>query len=728
MKKTKFLLTLLMAIVMMAMSPAKVWADDLTPLTAEQCTTLGLDAATYTGYYAIGTASDLTWFRDFVNTAVEVEGNTTYPNTGANAVLTADIDMSPVCHAANTTTGATMLSWEPIGAMSSYLGTFDGNNKTITGLYANNGGQFNNALFATIGAGSKVMNLTVDGNVTGTNAAIIVYGSLGNSEITNCISKGSVNATSANTAGVLGSGNGNATVTYCTNYATITLSQQANAGGVVGWNPLKVEHCVNYGDVIGLNNTGGVVGQMSTATNPVSDCANYGNVTSNGSNNYVGGIVGYGYSAIRCSNYGNVTAESTNNVGGIFGWSDGGGQYPFKECLNTGDIKGKQNVGGLVGYTWNNNNANSYSTGKVEAASSDGGLLIGYYNNNPSSALSNVYYVKGATVKVNGVETANQIQGGGYTINASQNVGKSTAEFASGEVCYLLNGSRSAGTAESPLLWYQRIGADASPTFDQNQYAIVKYDATDGYYNDPENFASIEIQDGAAYKAKLKRTTDQLTYTRTFGGTNWTTWYVPFDLTLTDDICAKYAFSRINNVHQYDENEDGVADKTVIESFRQKSGVTLKANYPYLVKALTDGDKTMELTLTDVTLAKADENSIDCQSVDYSYTFTGTYAALGESGNTKYSLFDDTETWMHFHSLKPQRHYMTITSRSGSTSNPAPGRVVLDVIGDEDAMGLVTVYADREAGDCREGKMLIDGRIVVVTNGKWYNTEGQQIR
>ena len=106
---------------------------------------------------------------------------------------------------------------------------------------------------------------------------------------------------------------------------------------------------------------------------------------------------------------------------------------------------------------------------------------------------------------------------------------------------------------------------------------------------------------------------------------------MPFELTLTEEICSKYKFSRISNVHQYDTDNDGNADKTVVESFNQKPGVTLKANYPYLVKALTDEDKNMTITLTDVVAAKTESNSIDSQSVDYKYTFTGTYSGMGDS-------------------------------------------------------------------------------------------------
>jgi len=220
-----------------------------------------------------------------------------------------------------------------------------------------------------------------------------------------------------------------------------------------------------------------------------------------------------------------------------------------------------------------------------------------------------------------------------------------------------------------------------------------------------------------------------ITYSRTFTGTNWTTWYVPFDLTLTDEICAKYDFSRINNVHQY-EDENGEVDKTVIESFRLKSGATLKANYPYLIRAKSDADKSMTLTLQNVKPV-AKEDSVFCQSVDTRYIFTGTYKAMGDGTNasTDYSLFDDDEYgWEHFYKLKPQRHYLTITSRNGSSSaNKAPRRIELKVVGEEDATGIESLTPALSQGE-GVGKYLENGKVVIIRNGKKYNTNGQVMK
>ena len=74
--------------------------------------------------YKISTAAELAWFRDQVNSG----------NNRISAELTENIDLSEFCHAADGTTYTDELSWTPINW---YLGTFDGNGKTIRNLYIN---------------------------------------------------------------------------------------------------------------------------------------------------------------------------------------------------------------------------------------------------------------------------------------------------------------------------------------------------------------------------------------------------------------------------------------------------------------------------------------------------------------------------------------------------------------------------------------------------------------
>ena len=238
--------------------------------------------------------------------------------------------------------------------------------------------------------------------------------------------------------------------------------------------------------------------------------------------------------------------------------------------------------------------------------------------------------------------------------------------------------------------------------------------------------ATYDLQDATTYDNQAVFTVADFTYSRTFGGAEWTTWYVPFDLTLTSELCDKYDFSRINNVHQYDLDNDGKAEKTVVESFRQQPGVTLKANYPYLVKPLSSADYDMVLELSDVTPAPAVTNSIDCQSVDFTYTFKGTYNEMGESGATLYDPYTlwTNGTWQHFYSLEPMRHYLTIAPRHSASPAASISSIVLSVIGEENVTGIVNVYGDeRKATETYDlsGRRLPAGsqqKGLVIRNGK----------
>lgn len=111
--------------------------------------------------YLIYDAEDLAAFRDLVNGT-----NDKAAQPSANAKLMNDIDLG----------GAEKGSWTPIGNSlgSTYTGTFDGQNHTISGLYINTTGGYK-GLFGFIGAvldeenrQGSVQNLFVDGSVNST--------------------------------------------------------------------------------------------------------------------------------------------------------------------------------------------------------------------------------------------------------------------------------------------------------------------------------------------------------------------------------------------------------------------------------------------------------------------------------------------------------------------------------------------------------------------------------
>lgn len=123
---------------------------------------------------------------------------------------------------------------------------------------------------------------------------------------------------------------------------------------------------------------------------------------------------------------------------------------------------------------------------------------------------------------------------------------------------------------------------------------------------------------------------EEITYTRNFSNTKWQALYVPFDMNY-ENWSNEFDVAEINNFHEYDDNNDGIIDRTTLEVIMKTSG-NIEANTPYLIRAKEEGEKT--IMLTDATLYTTEENTIDCSSVKTKYTFTGTYN--GVSGQEMY--------------------------------------------------------------------------------------------
>lgn len=178
----------------------------------------------------------------------------------------------------------------------------------------------------------------------------------------------------------------------------------------------------------------------------------------------------------------------------------------------------------------------------------------------------------------------------------------------------------------------------------------------------------IAFDDGDSYTIQATREYEEVTYTRTFDHQGWQALYLPFALDY-EEWCADYDIARINNVIEYDDDDNGVFDRTCLVVLRMTSGSTLP-NHPYLVRAKSTGTHT--LTLTDKTFVPSATNSFFCCSMDDTYTFTGTYTpltgmcAMGyyamDGGALKQCDSDDVV-------LRSQRWYMAITPRA--TANAA---------------------------------------------------------
>lgn len=128
-----------------------------------------------------------------------------------------------------------------------------------------------------------------------------------------------------------------------------------------------------------------------------------------------------------------------NRTGGICGENYG----TIENCYNEGKVEGKgDDTGGICARNFGTI-TNCYNLGTVIGEHGTGGVCGHTYDN---GTITNCYYLSGTAT-----------DGIGSTDVTGSAEAKTATQFASGEVCYLLNGSRSEGTAENPLAWYQNI-------------------------------------------------------------------------------------------------------------------------------------------------------------------------------------------------------------------------------------------------------------------------------
>ena len=126
------------------------------------------------------------------------------------------------------------------------------------------------------------------------------------------------------------------------------------------------------GAVSGKGNAGTIAGYASGTAPKIANCFNYAVITSTGNN--VGGLVGYTYqNAVieNCANFGAVTGGSS--VGGIIGGTVGNGST-ITGCYNTAEISATgSKAGGIIGGTSSEMTVTScYNTGKISGTASGG--------------------------------------------------------------------------------------------------------------------------------------------------------------------------------------------------------------------------------------------------------------------------------------------------------------------------------------------------------------------
>ena len=412
--------------------------------------------------YEISNAGQLYWFAGLVNGTLS--GVT--QNKSANAVLIADIVVNKnVLKSDGTLNEGTFKEWTPIATSASpYTGIFDGQNHTISGLYFNQEDSYDVGLFSR--NNGKIANAGIlDSYFYGTSKVGGVCGNNYTGTITNCYNTGSVSG--LGTLGGVSGYNDTGSITNCYNTGNVSGSS-GFVGGVSGYNSKgTIINSYNAGSVSGLEYVGGVSGINYTGS--ITDCYNIGSVS--GSEGYVGGVNGYNDGGIITNSYnaGGVSGIE-RYVGGVNGYNDGG---TITNCYNTGSsVSGSGYVGGVNGRN-KGTITNCYNTSSVSGKERYVGGVIG--RNESNATITNCYYdstiYTGAAIG-NDMGTTEKVEG------------KTTDEFKTGEVAYLLQ------LDQSDEVWGQTIGKDTYPTLGGSKvYKNATYKGCEGKPGDAVSYA-----------------------------------------------------------------------------------------------------------------------------------------------------------------------------------------------------------------------------------------------
>ena len=371
--------------------------------TEENYEELGL-IEDYIGYYAIKNAGQLYWFGELVNKNEQLQGADTPDDTtddiyasSSNGVLLNDIDINPgytfnsdgtVTYEGKAVTEG-FREWVPIGDINTkvfYSGVFDGNDYSVKGVYIKNIEEEYAALFfANFGTIKRL----------GTENSFILC-ELGASGI--CASNAGIIRSCYSSAhlcsmgyigGICGGNADEGVISDCYFDGSFSHPLSTLSGGICGSNDGTVTKCYNLANIVGAAHVAGICGENRGT---ILNCYNNGEIT------------------------GNPEEEQSCGIAGICAYAEEGS---IKNCYNTGTI-------GKIGYLV--------------------GAICAY---NVAASIDNCYYLEGCATDGNGV-VQNGI--GNETLGkATEDIEGATAlktaeQFASGEVCYLLNGGVTDGT------------------------------------------------------------------------------------------------------------------------------------------------------------------------------------------------------------------------------------------------------------------------------------------
>ena len=309
--------------------------------------------------------------------------------------------------------------------------------------------------------------------------------------------------------------------------AVLTADITVNEGNVAGCDGTKTEGWRDWTPIFGIHYMGTFDGQGHVIRGLYFNDNRVGNIGLFSSLNkegkiqnvglensyfrgvaYVGGICAYSNGTIEnCYNAGTITAEY-DYVGGLVANNFGS----IVNCYNTGNITADKDTGGGVA-AWNNSGGtikNCYNSGTLTGGSMNGVVQI----NDKDGTVENCYYLSDSE-----------------TDDFDGTTFKTADQFASGEVCYLLNGDQSA------IAFYQDLSTEKYPTLNADSEQVCRLEMT---YDESfgEDAATVTTYHNTGAKITLEKSPDNAyTYHYYVGETEITE--SPYTLTADTEIIVK---------------------------------------------------------------------------------------------------------------------------------------------------------------------------------------------
>ena len=313
--------------------------------------------------------------------------------------------------------------WTPIGHWNSasdyayFNGTFDGNNKTITGIANTATIEFSQyrGMFVYIDTDGIVKNLALKNvNIKSKGSALGGIAGVNHGTILNSSVTGIVEGNADYVGGVVGLNYGKLSNCHVDGSVENLDSYQGSVGGVAGRNEGTLENCYATGSVEGQSQEGGSGGVVGNNLGKVSSCHAAGNVKGA---YLVGGVAGRNLSGVQIAViencYATGSVEGENVVGGILGLNNGG---TVENCYATGSVKGNIRVGGVAGQhngTIKNCAALNPSITRSSGSDDNFGRVIGYgfgtLTNN--HAKSDMQFYSGASLSTFPTSDENDLHG-----------------------------------------------------------------------------------------------------------------------------------------------------------------------------------------------------------------------------------------------------------------------------------------------------------------------------